>query len=163
MSRKIIIPDRVARRAANRFTPDLQTGCRVSTYSIGSHGYAQIGWVSEDGCRTMTLCHRAAWVYHNHRQIPDGMTVDHLCHNRRCVAPSHLRLLSNFENARRTSGRNWPLGQCVNGHPNSELRMHGGKRVCRVCAKEWHKSYQARRPARRAPPQNHPKSSRYGA
>lgn len=31
--------------------------------------------------------------------IPEDMTVDHLCFNRVCVNPDHLRLLTNVENA----------------------------------------------------------------
>lgn len=42
--RKIIIPPRVAARAAARCIVDDVTGCWISTYSVASHGYAQIGW-----------------------------------------------------------------------------------------------------------------------
>lgn len=38
------IPDAVAQRALARFVFDPVTGCHVSTYSVASHGYAQIGW-----------------------------------------------------------------------------------------------------------------------
>ena len=62
------------------------------------------------------------------------MTVDHVCKVRRCVNPDHLRLLDNFENARRTSGRDWPLGQCRQGHPDSNLIITSeGRRRCAVC------------------------------
>lgn len=139
----ILIPREVAERAATRYVEDAN-GCWISTYSVASHGYAQIGWQTEvrqaNGRRkvTMTLCHRAAWVYYHGTQIPDGMTVDHMCHNRRCVNPDHLRLLSNFENARRTSGRDWPVGECINGHPNRYLRLYAGKWACSICHDEWH-------------------------
>ena len=101
----IVIPPRVAERAATRYVED-ESGCFISTYSTASHGYAQIGWTNNPGDRrsSVTLCHRGAWVYYHGAQIPDGMTIDHLCHNRQCVNPDHLRLLSNFENARRTAG-----------------------------------------------------------
>jgi len=92
----------------------------------------------------MTTAHRAAWVA-VHGQIPEGMTVDHICKVRRCVNVRHLRLLSNFENARRTNGNDWPLGECVNGHPNSELRKRGAKWVCGICAAEWQRRYRSRK------------------
>ena len=145
--RPIIIPARVAQRALESYAVDA-AGCHISTYSTASHGYAQIGW-NEPGVKrsTMTLCHRAAWVATTGEQIPSGMTVDHTCKNRRCVNPEHLRLLSNFENARRTSGRDWPLGQCINGHPNSELVKHAGKWKCRICENEWQRRYRLKKAA----------------
>ena len=139
----IVIPERVALRAVSRFELDPQTGCHISTYSVASHGYAQIGWQGKD-YRQVVTAHRAAWVHAN-GQIPEGMTIDHLCKNRRCVNVEHLRLMSNFENARRTSGRDWPIGQCVNGHPNTELVRRGGKLMCRICSGEWQRRYRARR------------------
>ena len=32
--------------------------------------------------------------------IPDGLTIDHMCHVRLCVNPSHLRTLTKEENSR---------------------------------------------------------------
>lgn len=87
--KKITIPDRVAARAATKYVED-ERGCWISTYSVASHGYAQIGW-QDPGYRQVVTAHRAAWVYHNGRQIPEGNTVDHLCKERRCVNPGHLR------------------------------------------------------------------------
>lgn len=126
----IEIPERVAERAYSCYTVS-SDGCLISTYSVASHGYSQIGWCA-NGKRTMTTAHRAAWVHAN-GQIPAGMTVDHICKTRRCVHVDHLRLLTNFENARRTSGRDWPIGECANGHPNSELVVWAGRIRCRLC------------------------------
>lgn len=93
----IVIPDRVALRALRAFKID-ENGCHISSYSIGSHGYAQIGWQTEDG-HSMTTAHRASWTA-VHGQIPLGMTVDHVCKIRTCVNVAHLRLLTNVDNAR---------------------------------------------------------------
>ncbi|MBK4144633.1 hypothetical protein GWO57_08290 [Corynebacterium macginleyi] len=130
---RIVIPPRVAERAATRYK--VEGECWISTYSTASHGYAQIGWYG-GGSRAMVTAHRAAWVYHNEKQIPDGYTVDHLCKNRRCVNPKHLRALPNFENARRTFGRDWTLGKCINGHSNDELYWDGSRYRCRPCVQE---------------------------
>lgn len=132
------IPNRVARRITDRCEPG-PGGCLISTYSVGSHGYAQIGW-HENGTRVMTLVHRALWIHVN-GAIPDGVTVDHVCKNRRCINIDHLRLLPNFENARRTAGRDWTLGECINGHPNSELRTTSSGAYCRICRGEWSRRY----------------------
>lgn len=113
--------------------------CLVSRYSVGSHGYPQVGW-NADGRRTMTLCHRVVWIAAN-GPVPDGYTVDHnhdVCTTRRCINIDHLRLLTNFENARRTSGRNWEVGTCLNGHSNDLLETDSsGKRRCRACYRVW--------------------------
>lgn len=140
------IPNRVAERAAIRFVLS-DSDCHISTYSTGSHGYSQIGWTDSEGTH-MTLAHRAAWVYANKKQIPAGMTVDHTCKTRTCVNPDHLRLLDNFENARRTNGRDWKLGECINGHPNSELYWDGSKRRCLPCMRESQARYRKRHPDR---------------
>lgn len=132
----LIIPERAARRAAQQFTLDPDSGCHVSKYSVGSHGYAQIGWQSGLGRRRCTTAHRAAWVAAR-GPIPDGLTVDHICNNRRCVNVEHLRLLANFENARRTYGRDWPVGNCANGHDNRYLAQSDatGRWRCSRCAR----------------------------
>lgn len=113
------IPHRVAQRAISRFKVD-ENGCHISTYSVASHGYAQIGWQDRE-YRTCVTAHRAAWVAHTGKQIPAGMTIDHMCKSRRCVNPAHLRMLSNFENSRRVHGLDWEVGACSNGHSNKHL------------------------------------------
>lgn len=137
---KVPVPERVARRAAENIDID-ENGCWISRYSVASHGYAQIGW-SANGKTWMVLAHRASWT-HFRGQVPMGMTIDHTCHVRKCVNPDHLRLLSNFENSRRTKGRDAEMGYCVNGHDNSNLvetkrRTKSGERriglTCRECA-----------------------------
>ena len=43
-----------------------------------------------------------------HGPIPEGMVIDHTCHNKACVNPDHLRLATikqNAENARTSTGR----------------------------------------------------------
>lgn len=143
------VPARVAHRVATKVQEE-SDGCLISLYSTGSHGYAQIGW-HENGERIVTLAHRVAWIAAN-GEIPAGMTVDHTCKRRQCVNVDHLRLLENYENARRTSGRDWPLGECANGHPNKHLKkVDGGRRTkCSLCMADWQRAYRARKRAARA-------------
>lgn len=91
----------------------------------------------------MLLAHRAIWQ-HVHGAIPEGMTVDHICHERRCINVDHMRLLTNYENARRTAGRDWPVGECVNGHSNDLLRQFGKRTHCSICHDEWIRRYKRR-------------------
>lgn len=152
------VPERVALRAYERVEVD-ESGCWISTYSVASHGYAQIGWQA-GGSRHVVLAHRAAWVHLN-GQMPVGVTLDHLCKVRRCVNPDHLRLLSNVENARRNQGDDFPMGQCRNGHPNTAQvrvarRSKSGERrwgyTCGQCMNDARARWVQRHPdrARRA-------------
>ena len=128
------IPLRVAERAATRYLEN-EAGCWISTYSVASHGYAQVGWQT-DGKVQMTTAHRAAWVFYTGKQ-PEG-TVDHHDHcDRRCVRPDHLRDISNWENARRNRpDAQASLATCLNGHDAPVLeKMRNGKawRTCSQC------------------------------
>lgn len=140
------IPDAVAERAAENYELDEDTGCWISGYSSASHNYAQIAWRDGEAQRNVTA-HRAAYVHHSGEQIPEGMVVDHKCSTRRCVNPEHLRLLTNAENAARTNGEDWPLGQCKRGHDDSLRRTYGTstKTYCSACRLEDQRNYRARK------------------
>jgi hypothetical protein len=154
-SRNLIpsIPERVYQRLLAWADRDESTGCLVSRYSVGSHGYAQVGWV-DAGKRTMMLAHRAVWIYAN-GPIAEGMTIDHrqgVC-SPKCIEITHLRELTNYENARRNRGDDFPLGQCQHGHPDSMIRTYsrsGGKTTlgCSGCRADMQRRYRARKKLR---------------
>lgn len=132
------VPARVAQRASERYEID-ENGCWISTYSVGSHGYAQIGW-HEAGKTHTVLAHRAAWTYVN-GQMPLGMTIDHKCHAKRCVNPAHLRTMTNEQNARRGAldVDDVPTGECLHGHgpeymSRPERLMKGKRRPVASCS-----------------------------
>jgi hypothetical protein len=138
-----MIPDRVLTRV---LTHRRRAGaCWVSTYSVGSHGYPQIGW-HENGKLTMTLCHLVLWK-RCRGPIPPGMTVDHKCHNRRCVRLTHLRLLPNAVNAADNgfAGRT----HCPRGHEyspeNTHVNKHSGGRQCIACRREYDRTRRSRK------------------
>jgi hypothetical protein len=128
-----LIPQRVIDRVHRYAVTIPSNGCTVSLYSKGSHGYRQIGW-HEDGKRRMTLCHRVAWVA-VHGEIPEGLTVDHICHNRDCIRIEHRRLLTNRENA--SDNGFATRTHCPVGHEYStENTAHTGRgRKCRECSR----------------------------
>lgn len=98
--------------------------------SVGSHGYGN----AFNGT-TVVLAHRLAyetWV----GPIPGGLTVDHKCHVRRCINPTHLRVLSNVENAR--DNGQVTKTHCPSGHPYDGANLYVnplGHRHCRTCAR----------------------------
>lgn len=110
-------------------------GCWLWQQSTGSHGYGQT-W---DGI-TVRLAHRAAWELTNGR-IPDDLTVDHVCRERRCCNPAHLRLLSNTENARLNGAA--IKTHCKRGHEFDEANTYVNKlghRTCRTCRRNGYSS-----------------------
>ncbi len=72
--------------------------------------------------------------------IPIGLTLDHLCRNRRCVNPEHLEPVSHRENILRGMS---PLADnarrthCRRGHPlfGDNVKLENGGRRCLCC--EW--------------------------
>lgn len=99
--------------------------------------------------------HRAVYIAMK-GNVPDGMTLDHLCHNadlsctggptcrhRRCVNPAHLEPVPLVTNLRRSKIANAGKTHCLRGHPFDtsntlivKTRWGGLGRVCRACGRE---------------------------
>lgn len=74
--------------------------------------------------------------------IPDGLTLDHLCRNTRCVNPDHLEPVTQRVNNARSmspSAQHACKTHCDTGHEftpeNTYTYVRGGRRVrsCRTC------------------------------
>lgn len=92
------------------------------------------------------------WSYgHFVKPIPDGMTIDHLCHtrerltcldgtrcpHRKCVNPAHLEPVTTRENVQR--GFRLTVTHCANGHewtPENTYITSRGQRWCRGCDRD---------------------------
>lgn len=72
--------------------------CWNWTGAKGKHGYGEIRID-----RTNNLAHRVSYEMHI-GPIPAGMEIDHMCHNRGCVNPAHLRVTTNKQNGENHQG-----------------------------------------------------------
>lgn len=144
-------PQRVIDRLLSRYEVD-ESGCWISLYSTGSHGYSQVTW-HEDGRTRMRLGHRVSWEAVN-GLIEDGLTIDHLCKVRRCINPEHLRLLDNITNAQGGGGHNVtepePTGRLCGKGLHELLLYPSGAVSCRECRAERQKTRYPKRIASRA-------------
>lgn len=116
-------------------------GCWEWTGSVSQDGYGGCGYKGKGGAKA----HRA--VYEELvGPIPQGMTLDHLCHtgdlscrggpsclHRRCVNPGHLEPVSSEENSSR--GVHGRKTHCPLGHPYSGANLKVGKNGGRYCVK----------------------------
>lgn len=71
--------------------------------------------------------------------IPEGLQLDHLCRERRCVRPDHLEPVTAAENTRRAVAFRTPpppKSHCPHGHAYTDENLIAdprGRRLCRAC------------------------------
>jgi hypothetical protein len=113
---------------------------------------AGYGEFSAGGVRVKA--HRAA-VFITQGKIPEGMMVDHICRNRACVNPRHLRVVSprvnSIENSTSFAAINAAKTHCPQGHllAGDNLVASAKTRKCRACFRvkqaERNRRYRARK------------------
>ena len=107
-------------------------GCMVWTASLKSNGYGQFHIEGKN-----LYAHRVAYLWLV-GPIPDGLQLDHLCRNRKCVAPDHLEAVTQQENLRRGDAgiNNKVKTHCPRGHaftPENTRLNKQGSRMCAIC------------------------------
>lgn len=129
-----------------RIQPIPESGCWVWILRIDRNGYGRIKY----GGRNMRV-HRVWWM-RNVGLIPDGMVIDHMCRERACVNPSHLRLVTGRQNTLENS-----FGVCARNKAKPRCPRCGGDykrflsranrwgRRCLSCEREHQKIYRDRR------------------
>lgn len=104
-----------------------------------------ISYLSQDGYSVFRASgvvwkgHRWAYQEIGGGELIPGLTIDHLCRNRRCVNPAHMEQVTQAENYRRGRGGTFRRGatHCTKGHAftdeNTGWQSGGTKRYCRQC------------------------------
>lgn len=127
--------------AAELFNARVQRseGCWPWHGSINRGGYGVLTLGGREGKKV--YAHRLSYELHV-GPIPEGLELDHLCRNRRCVRPDHLEAVTRRTNTIRGVGPallarlNGSKTHCANGHPfDEENTRHrkGGGRTCLIC------------------------------
>ena len=123
-------------RLLGKIQIDTATGCWCWLGQI-EDGYGRITMQ-----RKNWLAHRASYILHG-REIPEGLEVDHLCKNTRCVNPEHLEAVPGRVNNARSSSMSASYARrtaCKNGHEytadSHRIDPTSGARKCRVCERE---------------------------
>jgi len=117
--------------------------CWEWTAGLGAGGYGKFKYRY-----STVLAHRWLWL-ELVGPIPDGMHLDHLCRNRRCVNPDHLEVVTPKTNILRGAGlaaQNTKKTICPSGHAFTEQNTYlgGDRRTCRQCSREKQRRFRAR-------------------
>jgi len=109
------------------------------------------GKLSPEGYGRFRVKDNETWkIYGAHRvsyslfcgDIKEGMMIDHICRNRKCVAPSHIRQVDSFTNVHENSMSITHISSlqthCISGHElNSDNLVISKKgRRCKICHRE---------------------------
>ena len=139
MTREEYLINRYGQEIIDRFISkiDKTETCWLWTAYTSKSGYGNFcpKWKES----TLTA-HRFSYTYFK-GNIPQEMTVDHICRIRHCVNPDHLRLLTRIENVMIGEGpaaENARKLLCHNGHTKfKEIlvkdRKSGKRRYCMEC------------------------------
>lgn len=118
-------------------------GCIEWLGSITSGGYGTLSIKGDN-----YLAHRISMHIHI-GDISTSRVIDHICRNRKCVNPEHLRQVSNkmniTENSNSPSGLNKAKTHCIRGHElkdrNLMINKKTKKRNCRTCQRAVEHAY----------------------
>jgi hypothetical protein len=120
---------------------DFTSTCWNSMKVPTDRGYTQIGTVDQSkppgSYHKLKMFHVAVWEILKGK-IKEGLQLDHLCRNPRCVNPKHLEPVTPRVNTLRSlapSAFNSRKTKCLLGHPfnRENTYRYRGYRACKIC------------------------------
>lgn len=124
-------------RIFSKIEIDEKTGCWNWIGNKNGQGYGRVRF---NGPKV--LVHRIMYAW-SHGPIPnpnvgsrDIPIIDHICENKACVNPYHLRLVShrfNMSRGNSVSSINARKTHCKNGHLLPTKKNKFGRRPCKIC------------------------------
>lgn len=138
MGRAKQIPDFInSVRFFTHVNKDGINGCWNWTGSRDLKGYGKFTYCN-GGTKKMLYAHRVSFFIHNGPLDLDKL-IDHMCMNRACVNPAHLREVdertSALENSNSFGAKNIRKTHCPKGHTYSKWDKRG-HRKCTECYKK---------------------------
>jgi hypothetical protein len=130
-------------RMMKSYTVNDKTGCWDWKLSLNKFGYGQVRLRHPE--RRMGRAHRVMYELLK-GNIEEGLHLDHLCRNRKCINPDHLEPVTgrtNYLRGMSIPAQNHKKTHCLRNHPLSgyNLMVFGKRRTCRECCvqrnKEW--------------------------
>ena len=125
-----------------RYDKPSEDECWVWTGYLNSDGYGKASAGYVDKKQKTIGTHRAMYELYV-GQIPLDLTIDHLCRNRACGNPKHLRILTISENISHGDSANGSKTHCPQGHEYTDENTYywkqkngGPSRQCRTCRRE---------------------------
>lgn len=120
----------------------------------GGYGYFWVNKIDKNH-----LAHRVSYEL-TKSKIQTGFMIDHICRNRKCVNPNHLREVTAkqnlYENSENISAKTFRTNKCKRGHErnNENTRIYKNKygyymRRCILCTKILNKKSSEKRSAKR--------------
>lgn len=128
---------------------------KCNRYTINDNGcWIWKGWKNKDGYGCTMIngreerIHRVAWEFWNNKKIPENMTIDHICFQRDCINPEHLRLATWEENrSRHKYGNGRTVSMWCEKHKCEKIAVSWGKKnpVKSYCKQCQHERYLAKK------------------
>ena len=140
--------EKLIAKVSNLILKNEISGCWEWCGYVSKHGYGQFSYKKKSW-----KAHRIVYLLFS-GDLKEGLEIDHLCRNRKCVNPKHLEQVTRAVNVYRGLS---PIAvfmkrnECSKGHKytpeNTYKRPNDPKRFCKICRREtYNRMYANRQP-----------------